>query len=258
MPHQPGLKGRRLLVILVLTTIMSIDVEAEYARLHLETGLAYMQQGLLEEAVEELETALDLDPDCHEAHLALGRLRARMGDPERAEESLQLFVELEPDDFRGPLALARLYLDSSRYRQARDRALQAHALNPSDSEILLELGRSAALCGDTASAMRWLSRVMAEEGDLEDRARVLAARLTRAGGQATEARELLLPAASRDYAPAIWGLARVYVSWEDYMRASDAMRRYLRLEPEGRWADSARMELDRFSREGLYIPGAQP
>jgi tetratricopeptide (TPR) repeat protein len=247
-----------LLSALVLAALLGIDLDSESARLHLETGLAYIQQGLLEQAVEELQTTLELDPGLHEAYLALGRLRARMGDPESAVENLQTFMELRPGDYRGPLALARLRMDTGSGAEARDLALQAHALNPAEPEIWMVLGSTAALCGDTASAMTWLNRIVEEGGPMENAARVRAAALMRAGGRMGEARALLLPAASDRHPAAIWGLARVYTAWEDYMRASDALRSYLRLEPEGRWADSARMELERFSEEGLYIPGNMP
>lgn len=243
---------------LLIAALLGIDLDSESARLHLETGLAYMQQGLLEKAVEELETTLELDPDCHEAYLALGRLRAGMGDPGAAEENLQRFMEMRPEDWRGALALARLRLDTGASTEARDLALLAHALNPAEPEIWMELGEAAALCGDTASALDWLERVVLEEGPLENSARVRAASLLRATGRLSQARTLLLPAAEEEYPAAVWGLARVYTAWEDWMRASDAMRSYLRMEPSGRWADSARMELERFSEEGLYIPGSMP
>ena len=243
---------------LLIVALLGIDLDSESARLHLETGLAYIQQGLLEKAVDELKTTLELDPDCHEAYLALGRLRARMGDPGAAEENLQRFMEVRPEDWRGPLALARLCLETGSITEARDLALRAHALNPAEPEIWMELGQAAALCGDTASALDWLGRVMEEEGPLENAARVRAAALLRAGGRLSQARTLLLPAAEDEYAAAVWGLARVYIIWEDYMRASDALRSYLRMEPAGRWSDSARMELERFSEEGLYIPGNMP
>ena len=247
-----------MLFALLMAALLGIDLDSESARLHLETGLAYSQQGLLEKAVEELETTLELDPDCHEAYLALGRLRARMGDPDAAEENLQMFMEMRPEDWRGPLALARLRLETGSCTEARDLALGAHALNPAEPEIWMELGKAAALCGDTTSALSWLGRVVDEGGPLENTARVTAASLLRAGGRLSQARTLLLPAAERDDPAAIWGLARVYTAWEDWMRASDAMRSYLRMEPAGRWADSARMELERFSEEGLYIPGSMP
>ncbi len=247
-----------MLSLLLMAALLGIDLDAESARLHLETGLAYMQQGLFERAVDELQTTLELDPESHEAYLALGRLRARMGDPEAAEDNLRRFMELRPDDWRGPLALARLRLDTGSSAEARDLALQAHALNPAEPAIWMELGEAAAFCGDTASAMTWLGRVVEESGPLENAARVRVGTLLRAGEKLGEARTLLLPAAADGYPAAIWGLARVYTAWEDYMRASDAIRRYLRLEPEGRWSDSARMELERFSEEGLYIPGGTP
>lgn len=243
-----------LSVLLLTAALFGIDLDAESARLHLETGLAYIQQGLLEQAVEELETTLSLDPDCHEAHLALGRLRARMGDPESAEERLLRFSGLAPEDHRGPLALARLYIDTGRGAEALEQAESALMLRPTSEEVWLELARAEELCGDTAAAAAWLVRVVEEGGTLENEARVREARLLRGSDRLREARAVLLPAAAEDHPPAIWGLARVYLAWEDWMRASGTIRRYLRLEPAGRWSDSARMELRRLSEEGLYIP----
>lgn len=243
-----------LSALLLTVTLAGIDLDAESARLHLDTGLAYMQQGLLEQAVEELETTLELDPGCHEAHLALGRLRSRMGDPVSAEERLLRFCELAPEDYRGPLALTRLYLGTGRSAEALQQAETALTLRPTSEHVWLELARAEELCGDTSAAMAWLSRVVEESEELEHEARVRKAALLRGAGRLRQARSVLLPASADDNAAAVWGLARVYMAWEDWMRASDAIRRYLRLEPAGRWSDSARMELRRFSEEGLYIP----
>jgi type IV pilus assembly protein PilF len=66
------------------------------ARVHVELGQRYLQQGRLEMALEKLQKALQINPNYADAHTVIGLLYERIGDPKSAEEHYRRAVELQP------------------------------------------------------------------------------------------------------------------------------------------------------------------
>ena len=125
---------------------------------------------------------------------------------------------------------------------------------PTNTEIWLLSGKAELAAGDTASAEMWFNKCMQSSGSNAVESLILLASVYRSTSRGAEARELLLPLAGSGYAPAYWGLARVYLAWDDYMRAMDAINNYMILSPNGPYADSALMLLDELGEAGDYIP----
>lgn len=71
---------------------------ARRARIRLELGASYYQQGNHAVAIEELRQALTIDPDYAPAHGMLGLVHMALGDRARAEESFQRALRLSPGD----------------------------------------------------------------------------------------------------------------------------------------------------------------
>lgn len=68
------------------------------ARIRLELGASYYQQGNYRVALEELRQAVEIDPSFAPAHGMLALLYMDLGDRARAEDSFQRGLRLSPDD----------------------------------------------------------------------------------------------------------------------------------------------------------------
>ena len=72
------------------------DKRDEAARVHVELGQRYLQQGKLDIALEKLQRALQFNPNYADAHTVIALLYERIGDPKSAEEHYRRAVELQP------------------------------------------------------------------------------------------------------------------------------------------------------------------
>lgn len=68
------------------------------ARIRLELGASYYQQGNYNVALEELRQALAIEPEYPQVHGMLGLVYMDLGDRSRAEESFQRALRLAPGD----------------------------------------------------------------------------------------------------------------------------------------------------------------
>ncbi len=253
------MKGSRgLLATLFLLLMGDLDIDRLSAELHCDMGMAFVEQGLLDRAEAEFVTALDYVGEYPDAVFGLGMIFMAHQSWDDAEELLLAFMEVEPTDSRGPLELSRLYVARAEHTEALDMAQWAHDLSPDNPEIWMQMAVTAVAAGDTSLAETWLIRTIQSDQSREWEARVLLAHLSRCRGLESHARELLLPASSSGYPPALWMLARIYLGWGDNMRAVDNIRTYLSLAPCGEMADSAILILDELAGSGDYIPPDMP
>lgn len=232
----------------------SIDIDDLSAQLHLDTGMAFMQQGLLEQAEEEFQRTLDLSEDYHTAVLGLGMIHAMRSSWNRASDFFWQYIEACPDDYRGYYELSKLFLITGIPDSAAIMSDNAFILAPTNPDIWLQSGKSWLELGDMDSAEMWFAKGTQHQGSTTLESLVLLASVYRRTSRSAEAREILIPAVNAGYAPACWELARVYLEWKDYLRAGDAINRYLLLSPCGYYADSALLVLEELGESGEYIP----
>ncbi|MFO8183856.1 MAG: tetratricopeptide repeat protein [Candidatus Aegiribacteria sp.] len=231
----------------------SMDLDELAADLHLETGMALLQQGLLERAEQEFMDALEIGDEYHSALLGLGMVNFRRSSWTTAADYFHRYIQVRPDDYRGYRELAVLYLRTGRPDSARIMSDSAFVRSPTLPSIWLLCGKARLELGEMASAADWFSRGMLDGGSTSLESLVLLASVYRRTDRGHEARELLIPAVEQGYAPACWELARVYLEWNDYMRAADAIQRYLMLSPSGHYADSAALVLQELGESGEYM-----
>lgn len=248
-------KGRfRMAAFLsVMLLFGSMDLDELAANLHLETGMALLQQGLLEQAEHEFMEALEIGDGYHSALLGLGMINFRRSSWSAAADYFHRYIQARPDDHRGYQELGVLYLRTGRADSARMMSDSAFVRSPSIPSIWLLCGKVQLELGDLTSAADWFSRGMLDGGSTSLESLVLLASVYRRTDRGQEARELLIPAVERGYAPACWELARVYLEWNDYMRATDAIQKYLMLSPSGHYADSAALVLQELGESGEYM-----
>jgi Flp pilus assembly protein TadD len=128
------------------------------AREHLAQGRVLLSAGRLNEAIEELSTAVSLDKSLSEAHSLLGVAFDRKGMSERARESYERAVKTEPEDAQTLNNLGySLYLNGN-YRAAVDRLKRAAKLAPADERILNNLALAQCRLGKYADALKSFTR----------------------------------------------------------------------------------------------------
>lgn len=231
--------------LVVVLLIQDFDVDLLSADLHVETGMAYIEQGLADKAVGEFNRALEITEDAHEAHLGLARIAVINCSWSTAEEEYLIYMNLRPDNYQAPLEMAKMLLSVyGRYPDALTLAETALSLAPLNGECWLVLADAESKLGNIEVAVTWYTRTIVENAELADEARVRMGSLLFQHGNLSEAREVLLPAASSGNAEANHILAVLYMEQNDDLRAMDSINRYLYIEPNGLWADSARMCLE--------------
>jgi type IV pilus assembly protein PilF len=72
------------------------EKKKDAARIYVELGQRYMEQGKLDFAMENLNKALDRDPNYVDAHTVIGVLYERIGNTKSAEEHYAKAVQLAP------------------------------------------------------------------------------------------------------------------------------------------------------------------
>jgi Tfp pilus assembly protein PilF len=231
--------------------LTGMDVDRVTADLHVETGMAYIEQGLVNEAFGEFTTALELSEYAVEAHLGLARIAVINCSWDNAVSEYETYMNLKRNDFRAPLELSEMFLSlRGRAVDALDYAEAALALAPLNSRCWMAVAAAQGSLGNTDEAIRWYTRVIIEDELLAGEARVKMGSLVFQQGDLSGAREILLPAASGGVPEAHHLLALIYMEQNDDLRAMDSINRYLYLEPNGLWADSARACLEELSSGG--------
>lgn len=234
--------------LIIALLLPGFDVNTLTADLHVETGMAYINQGLYDKARGEFTTALEISEDAHDAHLGLARIAVINCSWATAEEEYAIYMNQRPDDYRAPLEMSEMLLSlHGRYPDALYYAEAALALAPLNGQCWLVLADTEGRLGNVEEAVTWYTRIIIEDAELADEARVCMGSLLFQHGSLSEAREILLPAAGSGMAEAHHILALLYMEQNDNLRAMDSINRYLYIEPNGLWADSARICLEGLS-----------
>ena len=126
---------------------------------HVSLGEAYRRTGRLEEAIRELEAALELDPLDSEARSALARVYFDQGRLEEAEALHKQAIELQPRQWSAHNALGVFYTNCGRGEEAIESFEQAIALTPDNPMSYRNLAGALMREGryDRARAMLQLS-----------------------------------------------------------------------------------------------------
>ncbi len=137
--------------------LLALSYEPDSATAHYNLACFLAAHGS-EMAVEEYRHAIDLDPDYPDAHLNLGLAYADQGKVEEALAELQTAVRLAPEDPLPRHELAALMMDEGDYRGAIAQLKEVVRLDPSSFDALLDLGICYAQKGFYAEAERAYER----------------------------------------------------------------------------------------------------
>ena len=125
-------------------------------------GVARMGAGLVTEASEAFRRAMDANPQSVEAHFNMGLLHLRVGRPEQAVPNLEVALENSPRDLRYMVALGAALERAGDDARARIVANDAHRYHPNSPGPKSILGTLAAKRRDFQEAERWLTESLRE------------------------------------------------------------------------------------------------
>lgn len=134
----------------------AVDLDAGYARAHLELGVAYATKAdylamgeLRAQAVTSLRRALELQPDSARAWRELGSVLMTMGQESDGFEALRRALVIDPADAGALAAMARaLFIGRAQFEEAASWYERALAANPKGGWYALQLSHCAALLRD--------------------------------------------------------------------------------------------------------------
>jgi Flp pilus assembly protein TadD len=118
----------------------AVNLQPEKASFHTLLGNAYVQKGRYRDAASEFRKAIELRPSTAEAHLGLGLALAKLGDVPSAIAEQTEALRLKPDYAEAYTALALLRMKENDYSTAVDLLQRAVAANPQYIEALINLG----------------------------------------------------------------------------------------------------------------------
>src|SRR5258708_6690029 len=134
----------------------------EYYEAHYYEGVAQLNMGKDDQALEAFETAIALSGGRYaRAQFGYGLVLCRRGKPEEAERAVRFGLETDPNISEGHLILGLALLKLYRVDQAAKSSRDALQLNDqSSTKALLILADAAAAKGDYEAQIRYLDTYM--------------------------------------------------------------------------------------------------
>jgi tetratricopeptide (TPR) repeat protein len=120
-----------------------------FSRAHFGLGMVLNQSGRPAEAIDHFLAAVKYQPDYLEARLALADVLLATGQLQESLPQFARIVELDPSIADAWVMYAKTLIQLRRYRDARDRLIEASAIHPQHPELTDLLGRLSATAPDS-------------------------------------------------------------------------------------------------------------
>jgi len=131
------------------------QIDADIPEVHWALGFVHAQTGSHEQAIQELNRAIELNRSFADAYALLGGIYTYVGQPAKSIPLLRTAQRLNPDGgYLYFLLLGRAYLFENDVEQALINLREASARNPVDLETRIYLAAAMAAEGDRSGA-RW-------------------------------------------------------------------------------------------------------
>lgn len=125
---------------------------------HNEIGIAALQDGQYEKAVESFVKAVEQDPDNAVGYINLGNVFASLGDAEKAEPFFQKAITLDAEAGTAYYGLANLYYNKERYEEASKLYETAIRQGVEEADAYFMLGKSLERSNNGKLALPYLQR----------------------------------------------------------------------------------------------------
>jgi len=133
---------------------LALRISPDYAKAHNALGIALAQAGRTSEAIEHFELALRFKPDFAEAHYNLGHALILAGNVREAVTHFEQELRITPDDAEAHYNLGNALVALGRLPEATTHWEQAVRLRPDFAEAHNNLGLALKQAGDVQSAVR--------------------------------------------------------------------------------------------------------
>lgn len=145
--------------VTLFTYILKYDAYRNYL-IHNNLGLAYEENGQLEEAFSEYEKALKIKPNYADTYANLGNIYYKQGLYEQATDSYQKALKYKPNLATAYNGLGVIYTTTGRYQEAILLHLKSLELNPYYVDAYYNLGNAYAHSEDPNKAEEAYIRVL--------------------------------------------------------------------------------------------------
>jgi len=170
----------------------------KYPTAHHWYGAQLLLQGRLNQALQEIKIAQQLDPLSLGINKDFAVILLYMRDYDKALEQCRKTLEIEPDFGAMSTYIAQIYELEAKYPEATAELEKAHASAPEDVEITYALGQAYALMGRKDEALK-ISNELNQSG--KNSLRKEAAYLYALLGEKEQAMAILQRAAEDHYMP---------------------------------------------------------
>ncbi len=123
-------------------------------------GMAYLNRGMLAEAAEQFEIAIQLNPRDHKGYYNLGLVYYKKGDLTKALDYFKRSVTLNPKSVKAHYNLATIYLRQRLWDLAIEHYVKVIELDPETSMAHYNLGMAYAMQGNLNSAVSEWQKVL--------------------------------------------------------------------------------------------------
>jgi Flp pilus assembly protein TadD len=156
VPSASGGEGSDGDALSVYQKLAVLRPEDPLVRFHL--GKAYLERGMLDQAIFELDMATSLDPKRADGFLLLGRALRLKGHYDLAIAKLRAATVLDPNYVEAFIELGICWDQRGFYERARQAYRHALRLRPKDPDIYNNLGVSYLFEGDVENALKHLKK----------------------------------------------------------------------------------------------------
>ena len=123
-----------------------------------EIGIAALQDGKYEKAVEAFIKAVEEEPENAVGYINFGNVFASLGDAEKAEPFFQKAITLDEEAGTAYYGLANLYFNKERYEEASKLYEMAIRKGVDEADVYFMLGKSLERSDNQKLALPYLQR----------------------------------------------------------------------------------------------------
>jgi Tfp pilus assembly protein PilF len=138
----------------------ALDIKEDFAPAHYTLGQIYSHQAKINDAIRELSRAIEIAPDYAKPHFELAKLLEMRGDLSNAIYHYERAVVSEPEWFEARYNLGTACLAARRYDQAAAELSEATRIKPDAAEAWTNLGAAQLHLGMRGAAIDSYKRAL--------------------------------------------------------------------------------------------------